>query len=128
MGIGTTIMTAMKADATIYGLVGDRIYPLVYPSEPTFPCVTYRIISGYNEPVISEQVNTTRIQLDIWSYSYLTTDSVKAAIMSFFNYFDGTVSGQVIIATKIDLVFDTFEQNIKAHRAVVDVRVTHEGD
>jgi len=128
MAIGITMMKAIKADTTSYALVGERIYPLVYPSNPTFPCITYRVISGVNYPIMSEQVNTTRIQFDIWSYSYDDTAAVKSALMSLFNYYSGTVNSQVIHETKVDLVFDTFEQNIKAHRAVVDVRVMHEGD
>ena len=117
----------VENDSATAALVEDRVYPIVYPSKPTFPCITARIISGYQDSVISEQVNTTRIQFDVWSYSYLVTANVKAALMTLFNHYGGTVNSQVVISTRVDLTFDTFEQNIKAHRAVVDVKVTHEG-
>ena len=125
--IGVTIKDIILADSATYALVVKRVYPLVFPSNPTFPCITYRVISGYNEPVINEQVNTTRIQLDIWSYEYLTTGAVKTELMRLFNHYSGVVGGQRIIHAKVDLAFDTFEQNIKAHRAVIDLRVIHEG-
>ena len=128
MGILQTMIDVAEADVATKALVNDRIYPLVFPSKATFPCITARIISGYNDNVISEQVNTTRIQFDVWSYTYLLTAQVKAALMALFNFYSGTVNSQVIISTKVDLTFDTFEQNIKAHRTVIDVRVTHEGD
>ena len=125
--IGVTIETIITSDTALIALIGDRVYPLVYPSKPVFPCITYRVISGYNEPVISEQVNTTRVQLDVWSYGYLTTGAVKTELMRLFNHYSGTANGQVIIHAYTDLAFDTFEQNIKAHRAVIDLRITHEG-
>ena len=127
MGIGVTMQDIVLADVATAALIDDRVFPLVYPSNPTFPCVTFRVISAYHEGVISEQVTTTRIQFDVWSWTYLETEAVKATLMSLFNFYSGTVDGQVVIDTRVDLAFDTYEQNIKAHRAVVDVRVTHEG-
>jgi hypothetical protein len=126
--IGKTVRTAMINDSAINALVAERIYPLVYPSGATFPCVTYRVISGYQEPVTTEQVNTTRVQLDVWSYEYLDTAEIKSEIMRLFNHYDAVVDGQRIIHAKVDLAFDTFEQNVKMHRAVVDLRIIHEDD
>jgi hypothetical protein len=128
MSIGMTVAKMIETDVTVVSYVADRIYPLVYPSMADFPCITYRIIASYHEPVMCEEVMTSRVQLDIWSFSYDDTAAIKSALTSLFNYFSGTANFQNIQETRVDLAFDIFEQNIKAHRAVVDVRITHDGD
>ena len=127
--IGDTIRDAIVADSNLYALVEDRVYPLVFPSNPTLPCITYRVISGYNVPdIVGEQVYVTRVQLDVWSYKYITTGAVKSEIMRLFSHYDGVVDGQRLIHVRVDLVFDTFEDNTKLHRAVIDLEIRHEGD
>jgi len=128
MGIGQTVRTAVVDDVAMAALVDDRVYPLVYPSNPTFPCVTYRVISGYAEPVTAERVYTTRVQFDIWTDTYMESATIKQALMELFYYMTEVVDGQQIITSKVDLNFDTFEQNVKMHRSVVDIRITHEGE
>ena len=125
--IGVAIKEIIVNDATLAALVGDKVYPVVFPSNPDFPCITYRVISGYHAPVRDEEVLESRVQLDVWTYEYLDTQEIASALESLFWRYDGTSYSAYIHDIKVDLTFDTFEQNIKAHRAVVDLRVTHEG-
>ena len=127
MSIGISARTAIVNDATLAGLVAARVYPLVFPSQVTFPCITYRIISGTRSPVISEQVFSTRIQFDIWSYVYADTAAIKDALLDLFDLADMTIGGQLIISTRADLVFDIYSEPLKLHRAVVDITFRHEG-
>ena len=126
--IGTTVRQAILADAPLLALVSTRVYPLVYPTNATFPCITYRLISGYHEDVVNEQIITSRIQFDVWSYNYETTGNVAGELLRLFHFLGGTINGQEILSAKVDLVFDTFEQNIKAHRKVIDIRIVHKDD
>lgn len=127
MAIGPTMKVALLADAGIVALVEDRIHPMVFPAGVEMPCITYRIVSGAREPVLSEEVYTTRIQYDIWAETYLGAAAIKAVLMTLFNFFSGTVNSQKIISTKVDLNFDVYEAATKLNRAIVDVRVRHEG-
>jgi hypothetical protein len=127
MAIGTTMRTAIVADGTMNALVGDRVYPLVFPAGPTFPCITYRIISGLRVGVPCDEVYVTRIQYDLWTYNYDDTEEVKAALMTFLDFRDMLVGSQRVISTQIDLTFDIFDEPAKLHRAVVDVSIRHEG-
>ncbi len=122
MGIGTTVTTAIEDDAGLGALMGDRIYPLTFPASPTFPCITYRIISGFQVQESSkEQIFVTRIQFDVWSETYLETAAVKEALIDLFNMADMTKASQHIISSVTDLVFDVYESNTKLHRSVVDI-------
>jgi len=128
MAIGTSMRSLVVGNGTIAGYVSTRVYPLVFPAQATMPCITYRIISGAMVPHTgSEDVYITRIQYDIWSESYNTTNAVKDALFDQFNQYSGTVSGQVIMDTLVDLNFDTFEKDTKLYRSVVDIRVRHSG-
>lgn len=126
MSIGVTLRQAIIADSGVNALVGTRVYPLVFPAGVTFPCITYRIVSGLQEGVQSEDVYRTRVQFDIWSYSYDDTAEVKDSLLDLFSLADMTVSGQHIIFSKPDLIFDVFDEPLKLHRAVVDISVIHE--
>lgn len=128
MAIGITAKKAIVADATLSGLVGTRVYPLNYPTGVTFPCITYRVISGFSEQIPDETVFRSRVQFDVWADTYNDAAEVKSALVSLFNFADMTVDGQHIIKGRVDLVFDLYEDDTKLHRSVVDVVFNHEGD
>lgn len=125
MAIGETLRDEIVADSTLSVLVEDRVHPLVFPFDVTFPCITYRIISGALVPDSSDtQTYITRIQYDIWSREYDDTNSVKDALMGLFHLLG---DGSPVISTAVDLNFDLFEKGTKLYRSVVDIRVRHEG-
>jgi len=127
MAIGMTMKVAILADTTLAALVGTRVHPLVFPYKVTFPCITYRVISGALVPNVGGDDYISRLQYDIWSREYDDTNEIKDAMFSLFNLMGGNIGGQEVISTAIDLTFDTFEQATKLYRAVIDVRVRHEG-
>ena len=126
MAIGVTARTAILADSALAALIGTRVYPLVFPSQVTFPCITYRIISGLRMEVLSEEVYATRIQFDIWATTYDEAGDIKAALLTLFNFHDSTVHGQRIMSTRTDLTFDLFDTPTKTYRKIVDISMRHE--
>jgi hypothetical protein len=125
MAIGETLRDEIVADATLLALVGTRVHPLVFPYNVTFPCITYRIISGALVPTITATPTyVTRVQYDVWSREYDDTNEVKDALLTLFFLLG---DGNPIISTAVDLNFDLFEKGTKLYRSVVDIRVRHEG-
>jgi len=125
MAIGETLRDEIVADATLLALVGDRVHPLVFPFNVTFPCITYRIISGALVPnITSPPVYITRVQYDVWSREYDDTNEIKDALLTLFFLLG---DGNPIISTAVDLNFDLFEKGTKLYRSIVDIRVRHEG-
>jgi len=127
--IGKTVRAATIGDSGVAAIVVARMYPLVYPANPTFPVITYRVISGYKvTDDVNDSIYVTRLQLDIWGTTYNQVNTLKKEVMRVWNRHSSTTYGQRIIDSWTDLTFDQFEQNLKIWRAVVDIRVTHEGD
>lgn len=128
MSLNVAVYSMVTGDGTLAGLVGTRVYPLQYPADATFPCITYRIISGYQQPHTGNKaLYIARVQFDIWDYHYDDVITIKEALLVLFNQKNTTVANQaVIIHTIPDLMFDIFEGETKLHRGIVDIRVSYE--
>lgn len=125
MAIGETLRDEIIADPTLQAELSSRVYPLVFPFDVEFPCITYRIISGALIPTIHDQPTyITRVQYDIWSREYDITNNIKDGLLSLFFLLG---DGDPIISTAVDLNFDLFEKGTKLFRSVIDIRVKHEG-
>ena len=125
MAIGETLRDEIIADPTLQAALSSRVHPLVFPYDVTFPCITYRIISGALVPSTDDTPTyITRVQYDIWSRAYDDTNTIKDGLLNLF-YLLG--DGDPIISTVVDLNFDLFEKSTKLYRSVVDIRVRHKG-
>ncbi|WP_137387968.1 DUF3168 domain-containing protein [Rhodoligotrophos defluvii] len=72
----------LTADATVTGLVGSRIYPVVLPQKPRLPALTYTTISdigqhGSGGPL---KLSRPRIQVDCWAETYDQARVLAAAV------------------------------------------------
>jgi hypothetical protein len=123
--------TLVLSDSDITDIVGTKCYPVVFPANAEMPCITYQVISGYHDllaaPVPTAPDMTTRFQFSCWALSYDETQDMKDALVDRFNRYSGTVNGQIIYDTKIDLTFDLYEDESMLYRHIVDVSMTHKG-
>ena len=125
MAIGETLRDEILAVPALAAALGTRVHPLVFPYNVTFPCVTYRIISGAVIPSItSSPVYVTRVQYDVWSREYDVTNAIKNDLLNLFFLLGDS---NPIISTAVDLNFDLFEKATKLYRSVIDIKVRHEG-
>ena len=120
--LGPTLITMITSDATLAPLVSTRVYALQFPADPTFPCITYREISGYQVPNTGAAVYISRVQIDIWDRTYNGVGAVADGVKALFNLAE---SGDIVY-TSVDLMFDIFEQGTKLYRKVIDVSIKHE--
>lgn len=67
--IKTTVVSALKADTTLKGLVSDRVIFMSLPDEPEFPCITY--YEQNNSPALvgdgKELTSESVFVIDVWS-------------------------------------------------------------
>ena len=64
------VMTALKTDAAISGVVSTRVYRVKLPASPVFPAITVSEISDISDDDTSTSTNAhTRIQCTAWSIS-----------------------------------------------------------
>lgn len=69
INLKTTVVSALKQDATLSSLIDGRVIFMSLPDAPTFPCVTYYeqnnspALMGDGEELTSESV----MVIDVWS-------------------------------------------------------------
>lgn len=87
----STIVEALRAyvlaDATVAGLVGTRMYPVILPQDPPMPAITFQIISGAS--VISNDgpagLESPTFQIDCWAATYSQMDALFHAVRKRIN-------------------------------------------
>lgn len=102
---GTDILTIMAAivtillgDATVTGLVGDRIYPVYVPQGVSGSAITIQLISA---PRVSSfdgpgGLVFSRYQFNAWGATYGNIEQVLKAVRLAIDGYVGTVGGRVI--------------------------------
>jgi hypothetical protein len=70
-------------DATISGLVGNRIFPQVIEQGSTYPCLTYRMISTtpYHVKDGADEMATIRVEITAYATKYVDVNAVCNAII-----------------------------------------------
>lgn len=115
-----SIFSALTADATVSGLVGTRVYPLVLPQKAGLPAVSYLRVSGRQEMSLSglSGLEAPRIQIDCWATTYAGAKAlaaaVRAAMLSATAFKVGSVSDR-----------DLYEDDTNVFRVSIDFSVWH---
>jgi hypothetical protein len=83
--IETGIYSLLTGEPTISALVSDRVYPVILPTDGTFPTITYQIVGGTSRPTLTTTgLQKVRLQIDCWATdAYLTAAIVRAAVTKF---------------------------------------------
>lgn len=105
-------MSASKAlrarlidDATMSGLVGNRIYPGRAPQKPTMPYVVYHRISTVRAATLdtgNAKVPEVRIQCDVIASSQSEVETVLSQMRIVMDGFRGTSSGVTVLGVSVD--------------------------
>ncbi len=126
------IPAALKADPTVEGLVGARVFPLYLPESSTVPAIYYRVITKPRPQVLdgSSGLARPRVQFGCVSTSYGDCISMGAALRGLFDGFQGWLGAiQVNAAVQLDSI-DFYEDpktgtdQGRYHRAI-DYRFDH---
>ena len=124
MSLEAELVTQMKGHAGLSALVGARVYPGLLPPQPTYPAVTYTIVSDVPEHAMGTDpgAKTARVSVTVWSLSYKAAkdcaDQVVAALSRYRH-----ASAPTIWDTLMDNQLDTYDDTVRAHGVVTDFRV-----
>ena len=83
MTIESALYSRLSTEATdLYALVAARVYPVRFPQNPTFPCVTWqRIFAGRENAMGSDAPPVrVRIQVDGWAETFDGVRSLAEAL------------------------------------------------
>lgn len=80
------IRSHLIADTDLNNLVGTRIYPLTLPRDPTFPAITYQLISN---PRGEWGTKNPRYQFSVYSKNYGETVQTAEALKNALSTIEG---------------------------------------
>lgn len=117
----------LTADPDVFALVGTRVYPLLWPDIPTFPLVTFQLISTVADNVLSGplSVTTCRVQFDAWAKSYAEVKTLAVAVIAALEGYQGTLpTGTEMLNVTLDSSFDLYDDPSASYRVSTDLMVT----
>ncbi len=124
MYIESEIVARLKSFAGTAALSGDRVYPLVLPTD-TAPAITYRRLSGVPEHTLDGGVAFTSIQLEIcvWGGRY---EQVRVLADAVFAALDGWDNGAGVAVLDVQFGPDLYEPEVPdlvRYRCLLEVDV-----
>jgi hypothetical protein len=92
--IEEAIYYLLSNDATVSGLVGTRIYPMVVPRNAAMPAIAYQQISGVREHTMTGPIGMVkaRFQINCWAETYATADAIAEAVRKELDGYSGVAS------------------------------------
>ncbi len=128
MAIEDGLRTHLIADAPVTALVVARVYPLKLPQSPTYPALTYEIISDipYRGLDGDHDKERIRVRVHCWSATYAGATDLARKVRTALSDFKGLMGTVEVSSTKFESWNDIFEDVPEVYRRVVDFMVTHE--
>lgn len=126
MTIETELRSFVIADATVTGLIGDRMYPVRAPQAPVKPYITYQRVSGQRLHDLDGALGWARprFQLDCWATTYLGALTLAGAVRSRLNGFHGTLT-TLRVAILLENSRDDYEEEPDLYRVIQDYIINH---
>lgn len=109
------IYTVLSGTTEITDVVQDRIYPTVLRQNTIYPAITYTRISGgqVNSLTGYSNLESPRIQIDVWGDNYSDVKSLAAAVHTAMGA--ATTFGALLESDQ-----DLYEDDVKIHRVCMD--------
>jgi DNA-binding NarL/FixJ family response regulator len=121
------LRSLLAEDTTIEGLVGERIYYTQAVQEADTPYIVITKVSGLR--VHSHQGTSSlanpRIQLSVFSATYLEAKQIAQAIQSVLQGYTGTSEEIEIQSCLYINEVDMYEQESKLYHVAVDYEIYH---
>ncbi len=127
MTIETGLRTHLIADAPVTALVVARIYPLKLPQSPTYPALTYEIISDIPHRALAGDSDLERVRARIhcWAATYSGAIDLAAKVRTAVGDFSGLMGTTTVRSVKFETWNDIFEDVPEVYRRVADFFIAH---
>ena len=117
--IETAIYDRLIADTDIASMVGNRIYPLILPQNPTFPAITYQkegVTRPGNFDAAADTYAVSYFQIDAWGLTFEIAKDLHDKIKICLNNFVGLMGTDRIYRLAIESETPAYEIKIDAYR------------
>ncbi len=127
MTIETDLLTHLLADGPVAALVDDRIDPIKLPQSPTYPAITYEIISDIPHRSLDgdSDLERVRVRLHCWAATYTGAIDLAGKVRNSVADFSGTMGSTKVPSVKFETWNDLFEDVPEVYRRVVDFIIAH---
>jgi len=121
------IVALLRADATLTGLIGTRLYPVLVPEPTVYPCLSYQVVSASPDYTIDgTRCGSKRIQFDAWGTSYGDCKAILQALGNVLDLFRGMLpDGTRALVIRNVLELDQFESDGRVYRSLADYRAEY---
>jgi hypothetical protein len=125
--LSKAIYTILSTNAGVSALIGTRIYPLKIPSNPTYPLITYQLISQPQVHTMdNKHYSNSRMQVDAWATTFLSGQGLGDAIDSALNGYKGIVTSQENIHSCLQISREDYhEEGTEDYRVSFDYSIWH---
>ena len=108
---------------------GERIYPLILPQNPTYPALTYQLISNQGHHDIP--VDYPRIQITAWSPQLLQAKQLAGEVQAALQRYKGVMNGyrikQIVKEASPGDLWDENAGDAGLYYVPVDYRIIYKG-
>lgn len=134
MTIETALFSYLTGKSEITSIVSTRVYATVAPSSPTYPYITFQMVSNNPEHHMSgnSPITIVRIQLDAWARTVATQQAISEAVRNALDGYRGQMGAEALDVRRAFLDNrNTFEEpdkhgkNLPVHRASLDFSIWH---
>ncbi len=128
MGIEAGLRTHLLADGSVAALVAARVYPLKLPQSPTYPSLTYEIVSDipYRGLGGDSDREVIRARIHCWAKTFTGAIDLATKVRTAVADFSGTMGSVTVSSVKFETWNDLYEDVPKVYRRVADFMITHE--
>ena len=127
MTIEAGLVTHLLADGPVAALIGTRADPLKLPQSPTYPAITYEIISDIPYRGLSgdHDKEVIRARIHCWAETFAGATDLARKVRTALSDFSGTMGTVAVSSTKFESWNDVFEDVPEVYRRVSDFMITH---
>jgi hypothetical protein len=104
------LRSALIANATVAGLVGSRVYPVVAPASAALPFVTWRRVAIRRQQTLGGPMGmpVTSVEYSIYGATYEQAREVADAMRSVLDGYGGTLNNTEVKQTSLEQESDDF--------------------
>lgn len=128
MSVEAALVNRLEGYAGLTALVSTRIYPHRLPQTPTYPAVTYFLVTALPRDSamgVDVPIARKRFQFSAWGSTYLSAKNVCEQIRLALQRWSGTADGTTVYDIFVESQNDIDEPDLKVYQCVIDFEVVH---
>ena len=127
MTIENDLRTHLIADSPVTALVVARIYPDKLPQSPTYPALTYEIISDIPHRSLDGDSDRERVRARIhcWAETAVGRDDLSRKVRTALADFSGLMGTTAVSSVKFENWHNLYDDAPEVYRRVADFMIAH---